>query len=69
MFSGVACLFLISSGCVGEIVGVVFGVNRPAFTGGSNCWEDGAMGKRSKYSAEVRERAVRLVMESEGHDE
>jgi transposase-like protein len=27
------------------------------------------MGKRSKYSAEVRERAVRLVMESESHHE
>jgi hypothetical protein len=26
MFSGVACLFLICSWCVGEIVGVVFGV-------------------------------------------
>jgi transposase-like protein len=27
------------------------------------------MGKRSKYSAEVRERAVRLVVESESHHE
>jgi transposase len=29
----------------------------------------GAMGRRSKYSAEVRERAVRLVLENEGKHE
>jgi hypothetical protein len=28
MFSGVACLFLISSWCVGESVGVVLGLHR-----------------------------------------
>ena len=27
-------------------------------------WENGVMGRKSKYSPEVRERAVRLVMET-----
>lgn len=37
-------------------------MNRPGFDGGSKSWENGAMNKKpSKFSLEVRERAVRLV--------
>src|SRR5690606_8738222 len=40
-------------------------LNRPGFAGGFIRWEDGAMAGRSKYSAEVRERAVRMVLEQQ----
>ena len=39
-------------------------VNRPGYRGGSNSREDGAMKKTSRYSPEVRERAVRMVFNS-----
>jgi transposase-like protein len=38
-------------------------LNRPEITGGSISWKDGAMGRQSKYPTELRERAVRLVIE------
>jgi len=38
-------------------------MNRSGFPGGSDPWEDGAMSRPSRYSPEVRERAVRLVFE------
>src|SRR5690606_35328601 len=38
-------------------------LNRPEFAGGSNPREIGAMARAKQYSAEVRERAVRLVGE------
>ena len=44
-------------------------LNRPGIPGGSIAWEDGAMGRRSRYPAEVRERAVRLVFEQQGQHE
>src|SRR3954468_8514555 len=45
-------------------------VNRAGFCGGSNSCEDGAMTKRTPpFSPEVRERAVRMVLEHQGeHD-
>jgi len=39
-------------------------LNRRGLSEGSTDWEDGAMGRRSRFSPEVRERAVRLVKES-----
>src|ERR1700712_5340641 len=43
------------------------GMNRAEFCGGSNSCEDGAMTKRSRpFSPEVRERAVRMVLEHQG---
>ena len=39
------------------------GVNRPGIPGGSRVGEVGAMSKRPRFSQEVRERAVRLVVE------
>jgi transposase-like protein len=46
-------------------------LNRAGFAGGSNRWEDGAMTAKKtavNYSPEVRERAVRLVLDgAEGH--
>src|SRR5215210_2031301 len=42
-------------------------VNRAEFCGGSNSCEDGAMTKRTPpFSPEVRERAVRMVLEHQG---
>lgn len=41
-------------------------LNRPGFRGGSNLLENGAMYKTSKFSLEVRERAVRMVQEHRG---
>src|SRR3954462_13010986 len=42
-------------------------LNRPGFPGGSNSCEDGAMTKRTPpFSPEVRERAVRMVLEHRG---
>ena len=42
-------------------------LNRPGFFGGSNSCEDGAMTKRTPpFSPEVRERAVRMVLEHQG---
>src|SRR3954447_2831918 len=42
-------------------------VNRPGFPGGSNSCEDGVMTKRTPpYSPEVRERAVRMVLDHQG---
>jgi hypothetical protein len=38
-------------------------MNRPGMTGGSTFWKGGAMGRRSKSPTELRERAVRLVIE------
>src|SRR4051794_32779069 len=45
-------------------------LNRAGFCGGSNSCEDGAMTKRTPpFSPEVRERAVRMVLEHQGeHD-
>jgi transposase len=42
-------------------------LNRPGFAGGSNSLEGGAMSKQtsSKFSPEVRSRAVRLVLDQE----
>ena len=40
-------------------------MNHPGIAGDSIRWEDGAMAARSKYSAEVRERAVRMVLEQQ----
>src|SRR4051794_17597551 len=43
------------------------GLNRAEFCGGSNSCEDGAMTKRTPpFSPEVRERAVRMVLEHQG---
>jgi transposase len=46
------------------------GLNRPEFCGGSRLWEDGAMEEhrqyRGKYPDEMRERAVRMVLDHEG---
>src|ERR1700712_18041 len=42
-------------------------LNRPGFSGGSNSCEDGAMTKRTPpYSPEVRERAMRMVLDHQG---
>src|SRR3954454_23237093 len=42
-------------------------LNRPGFLGGSNSCEDGVMTKRTPpFSPEVRERAVRMVLEHQG---
>ena len=41
-------------------------LNRPEFAGGSILREDGAMAQSSRYSQEVRERAIRMVLEGEG---
>jgi transposase-like protein len=46
---------------------VVAELNRAEFCGGSNSCEDGAMTKRTPpFSPEVRERAVRMVLEHQG---
>ena len=43
------------------------GLNRAGFSGGSHSCEDGAMTKRTPpYSPEVRERAVRMVLDHQG---
>src|SRR3954467_7692148 len=43
------------------------GLNRAGFCGGSNSCEDGAMTKRTPpFSPEIRERAVRMVLEHQG---
>jgi transposase len=45
----------------------VHGLNRPGFCGGSNSCEDGAITKHNPaFSPEVRERAVRMVLEHQG---
>jgi len=45
-------------------------MNRAGFAGGSNSWENGAMETKksttNRFSAEVRERAVRMVLEHRG---
>ena len=41
-------------------------LNRPGLRGGSNSREDGAMSKSPTYSPEVRERAIRMVLEHRG---
>jgi len=41
-------------------------VNRPGFAGDPDVGEIGVMSKRKKYSAGVRERAVRMALEQEG---
>ena len=41
-------------------------MNRPGFAGGSIPREDGVMARTSRYSQEVRERAVRMVFEHKG---
>src|SRR6478736_1940897 len=47
--------------------GSVATVNRAGFSGGSHSCEDGAMTKRTPpYSPEVRERAVRMVLDHQG---
>jgi transposase-like protein len=48
--------------------GVLAQMNRPGFAGGSNSKEDGAMTSPTtdKFSPEVRDRAVRMVLEHEG---
>ena len=38
-------------------------LNRSGFSGDSISWEDGVMNKTTRYSPEVRERAVRMVFE------
>jgi CheY-like chemotaxis protein len=43
-----------------------YDLNRPGFLGGSNLSEDGAMKTSTRYSPEVRERAVRMVREHHG---
>jgi len=40
-----------------------FKMNRPGFTGDSISWEDGGMNTTTRYSPEIRERAVRMVFE------
>jgi transposase-like protein len=45
------------------------GLNRVGFPGGSDCWEDGAMEAKKTVkscSPEVKERAVRMVLERQG---
>ena len=41
-------------------------MNRPGFTGDSNSCEDWSMSTAKRYSPEVRERAVRMVLEHQG---
>lgn len=41
-------------------------VNRPGFAGGRNFREIGVMNEAKRYSREIRERAVRLVLDHEG---
>ena len=53
----------------GQVVGDadIQRVNRAGFSGGPNSCEDGAMTKRTPpFSPEVRERAVRMVLEHQG---
>jgi len=40
-------------------------VNRPDFPGGSITREDGEMERQTRFSAEVRERSVRMVLEQQ----
>ncbi len=40
-------------------------VNRPRIAGGCNSEEVGVMNKATRYSPEVRERAIRMVLEHE----
>jgi transposase len=49
-----------------ELAHLTNNLNRPGIPGDSSSGEDGVMNKQKRYSPEVRERAVRMVLEHQG---